>query len=89
MKQQTRESLDKALFLDSLSRLGLVYFDRDKVRWEDRGQHKTLYIMFDLPRNSLYRLVEFCKLNSILITFEEGKIQMRFRGFQKHYDEMY
>jgi hypothetical protein len=65
--------------LDAMERLGLMYFDRKKIVIAN----EKIIIYFCLPRNSLYKLVEFCKLNKIGIAYDNGRIEL----FNLKYDK--
>lgn len=73
-----------------LSLLGLPYYNNKKIKW---SKHEVgcdrLVILFPLPRNSLFELVEFCKLNQINISFDGININLDFvNGFKQNYDKV-
>jgi hypothetical protein len=65
-----------------ISKLDLVYYREKDIKIEG----DVIYISFCLPRNSLYRLVEFCKLNNLIISFDCGKIEIeKFKNDKQDY----
>jgi len=79
----------KKAFIEALSGLDLVYFDITKIKWLEykKEDWPWLELTFQMPRNSMYALVEFCKLNGIAMAYKDGKIVlMLMGGFKNHYD---
>ncbi len=73
-----------------LSLLEMPYWDKRKIKW---GKHNLGYdrliLMFPMPRNSVYTLVEFCKLNGINISYDCQNINLDFvNGFKQNYDKV-
>ena len=86
-KKPTEEQ--KETIISALERLNMPYFkprNKDglkKIQWEG----SKLIITFCLPRNSLFSIVEFCKINDICIAYDNGKIRLEFyHGYKKDYD---
>jgi hypothetical protein len=70
-KKPSSKQLDqfKEYLLFALSELGLAYFRRECVSFDEN----YAYLKFCLPHNSLMKLVEFCKVNNLTIAYDHQK----------------
>jgi hypothetical protein len=64
---------EKVLFEKQLKEIGLPYFNKKQIRWDDFDH---FIITFCLPRDSLFLLCEWCKLNNIIISYHKGEIEL-------------
>ena len=72
MKMNILSKKDANYIIKNIGNLNLPYFDKKKVELFDN----SLGITFCLPRNSLFKLVEYCKLNNLCISFNNGRINI-------------